>query len=40
VGVGTNFSPRERTSVSAVERVCPERFITVLAVVSLTLITS
>ena len=30
LGVGTNFNPRERTSVSAVERGSLERFMTVL----------
>ena len=34
VGVGTNFSPRDRTSVSEEERGCPERLITVLGEVS------
>ena len=26
VGVGTNFRPRDRTSVSGEERGCPDRF--------------
>ena len=30
VGVGTNFRPRDRTSVSGEERGWPERLITVL----------
>jgi hypothetical protein len=34
VGVGTNFSPRDRTSVSEDERGSPERLITVLVKVS------
>ena len=34
VGVGTNLRPRETTSHSAVERVCPERLMTVLGVLS------
>ena len=32
VGVGTNLRPRETTSHSAVERVCPGRLMTVLGV--------
>ena len=34
VSVGTNFSPRDRTSVSEDERGWPERLITVLVKVS------
>ena len=34
VGVGTNFRPRDRTSVSGEERGCPERLMTVLGEVS------
>ena len=34
VGVGTNFRPKERTSVSAVDKNYPDRLITVLAEVS------
>ena len=34
VGVGTNLRPRESTLHSAVERVCPERLMTVLGVLS------
>ena len=34
VGVGTNFKPRDRTSVSEVDRGVPERLMTVLERVS------
>ena len=34
VGVGTNFRPRDRTSVSGEDRSCPERLMTVLGEVS------
>ncbi len=34
VGVGTNLRPRERTLVSAVDKGCPDRLITVFAEVS------
>ena len=34
VGVGTNFKPRDRTSVSEVDKGVPERLMTVLEEVS------